>query len=215
MTDTEQPASSGVPSDAAARILAAAETLFAEQGFNAVSMNAVAERAGVSKANIFHHFSSKKALYLAVLKAACRESFSHIEQLGSQSGTLAERLGNYASAHLASLLEHEHISRLIQRDLLENGPERGRELVEQVFGQNFHRLVEILRAGQAKGELRGDIDPAIVATLLIGANLFFFEKNTVLRHFPDVGFADSPERYSQMVVDIMLRGIAPPAKDKK
>lgn len=213
MTDTERPGNPGGTGDAAARILAAAEALFAEQGFNAVSMNAVAERAGVSKANIFHHFNSKNALYLAVLKAACQESFSPIDNLGSESGTFVERLSNYASAHLASLLEHEHIYRLIQRDLLENGPERGRELVEQVFGQNFHRLVEILRTGQAKGELRGDVDPAGVATLLIAANVFFFEKSSVLRHFPDVGFADSPERYTRMIMDIMLRGVAPPAEE--
>lgn len=204
MTETGQ-----AGSDAAARILAAAETLFAEQGFNAVSMNAVAERAGVSKANIFHHFSSKNELYLAVLKSACQESFGRIENLGSDSSRFVERLSSYASAHLAGILEHAHISRLIQRDLLDNGPQRGQELAEQVFGQNFHRVVEIMRNGQTKGELRDDIDPAMVATLLIAANVFFFEKGSVLRHFSDIDFMDAPERYSQMLVDILLHGITP------
>lgn len=210
MTDA---ASSGTPAgsgDAAARILAAAETLFAEQGFNAVSMNAVADRAGVSKANIFHHFNSKNALYLAVLKAACQASSGHIDHLGSESGSFVERLSNYASAHLAGILEHQHISRLIQRDLLENDPQRGQELAEQVFGQSFHRLVEILRGGQDRGDLRSDIDPAMAALLLIAANVFFFEKSSVLRHFPDVTFMDAPERYSGMLVDILLHGISPP-----
>ncbi|MDO9065438.1 MAG: TetR/AcrR family transcriptional regulator [Sulfuricella sp.] len=195
--------------DAIERILAAAKDLFAESGFNAASMNAIAERAGVSKANVFHHFKSKNALYFEVLKTACSESGSQIDQLGNGSGTLVERLRNFSQSHLANILRDEKISRLIQRDLLENGPQRGKEFAEQVFGQNFARLVEILRTGQKKGELRTGIDPAMLATLLIGADVFFFQSREVLRHFPDVSFTDTPESYSTMLVDILLHGILP------
>lgn len=199
--------------DAAERILAAAKDLFAESGFNAVSMNTIAELAGVSKANIFHHFKSKNALYLAVLKTACSESLPQIDRLENGAGTLVERLRDFSLSHLANILRDEKISRLIQRDLLENGPQRGKEFAEQVFGQNFARLVDILRTGQKKAELREGIDPAMLATLLIGADVFFFQSREVLRHFPDVGFTDTPERYSIMLVDILLHGILP--RDKK
>ena len=200
---------SATSADATERILASAKDLFAEFGFNAVSMNAVADRAGVSKANIFHHFKSKNELYLAVLKSACSHSRSQIEQLGHGSGSLVERLRDYSRSHLAHILRDEKITRLIQRDLLENGPQRGKEFAEQVFGQNFSRLVDILRTGQKKGELRKEIDPAMLATLLIGADVFFFQSREVLRHFPDVGFVDTPEHYSSMLVDILLSGILP------
>ena len=195
--------------DAVERILAAAKDLFAESGFDTVSMNAIAERAGVSKANVFHHFKSKNALYLEVLKTACHESGSHIDRLGSGSGTLVERLRDFSQLHLTNILRDEKISRLIQRDLLENGPQRGKEFAEQVFGQNFASLVKILRTGQKKGELRQGIDPAMLATLLIGADVFFFQSREVLRHFPDVSFTDTPESYSRMLVDILLHGILP------
>jgi TetR/AcrR family transcriptional regulator len=195
--------------DAVERILAAAKDLFAESGFNAVSMNAIAERAGFSKANIFHHFKTKNALYLEVLKTACNESGSQIDQLDSGSGPLVERLREFSLSHLRNILQDEKISRLIQRDLLENSTQRGKEFAEQVFGQNFARLVKILRTGQKKGELRKGIDPAMLATLLIGADVFFFQSREVLRHFPDVSFTDAPESYSTMLVDILLRGILP------
>lgn len=211
MTTLENPdAAAGSGNDTADRILTAAEALFAEAGFNAVSMNAIAERAGVSKANIFHHFSSKNALYLAVLKAACEESRTHIERLGSESGTFVERFRGFALSHLKNILEHAQLSRLISRDLLEKGPQRGKEFAEQVFGQNFARVVEILRSGQARGELRPDVDPAMVATLVIAANVFFFQSRDVLRHLPGVGFTEAPEQYNRMLVDIMLHGILPP-----
>ena len=40
-------------------ILEAAERLFAQQGYDGVSMRTIAREAGVSKANIYHHFDSK------------------------------------------------------------------------------------------------------------------------------------------------------------
>ncbi|MBI3778009.1 MAG: hypothetical protein HY274_03690 [Gammaproteobacteria bacterium] len=96
---------------------------------------------------------------------------------------------------------------MILHELLKDGERQGRDLAEKVFGDNFARLVEILRTGQARGELRADMDPAMIVILLIGASVFFFESREVLRHFPDVKFAHDPERYSRLLVDILLRGI--------
>ena len=51
------------PAEKQARILEAAEALFAEQGFDQTSTMQIAERAGVSEGIIFHHFGSKKGLF--------------------------------------------------------------------------------------------------------------------------------------------------------
>ena len=50
-------------------IVDAARTVFAERGFRAGSLRDVGERAGVSAANVVHHFGSKEGLLLAVLEA--------------------------------------------------------------------------------------------------------------------------------------------------
>ena len=195
--------------DAVDRILTVAETLFAEHGFDAVSMNTIAEAAGVSKANVFHHFTCKNDLYLAVLRNACRDATQHLDNLGNDQEALAARLPQFVRAHLDSLLEHAQVARLLLRELLSDNPRHGQELAEKVYGEKFSRLVAILRAGQQAGELRANIDPAMVATVLIGANVFFFESREVLRHFPDVTFTQQPERYSMMLADMLLHGILP------
>lgn len=195
--------------DAATRILEASRRLFAEHGFDAVSMNAIAEAAEVSKANIFHHFKNKDELYLATLKTACAASCGQIDRFGQADGRFDERLKRYAAEHLGHILDNEQITRLIQRDLLEKGSQRGQQFAEQVFGQNFARLVAILREGQRRGELRAEVDPALVALMVIGTNITFFQAREVFRHFPDVNFAESPETYSRMAMDIVLQGIQP------
>ena len=195
------------------RILAAAEALFSEQGYDAVSMNAIAERAGVSKANIFHHFSTKNALYLAVVKDACKETQSRLQTIEKSHLSIVDRLSHFAQTQLQFMLEHGQTTRLILRELLKNGPEHGRELAEQVFGGSFARLVDMIREGQVNGELRAGIDPAAVAVMLIGMNVYFFEARDVLRHYPDVDFADDPQLFSRKMLHLMLNGILPTPQD--
>jgi TetR/AcrR family transcriptional regulator len=196
--------------DAVERILAAAETLFAEHGFDAVSMSAIGEAAGVCKANVFHHFTTKNDLYLAVLHHACQDAVQHLDDLSNDQAPLTERLPQFAHAHLANMLEHGQMTRLMLRELLSDNPRQGKELADKVYGEKFSRFVAILRVGQEAGELRADVDPAMVATVLIGANVFFFESREVLRHFPDVNFTQQPGHYSTMLADILLHGILPP-----
>jgi TetR/AcrR family transcriptional regulator len=197
---------SSLPANGAERILAAAETLFAEKGFEAASISAIANRAGVSKANVFHHFASKRVLYLAVLKEASRASRALIESLGKAPGSTASRLRHFAQGHLANILAHDRVARLMLRDLLKRGEERGRDLAEQVFGENFARLVKIIAAGQASGELRRELDPALLALVLIGANVFFFEAREVFCHYPTVDFAGRPAEFSEKLLDLVLNG---------
>ena len=49
-------------------ILAAAEIEFVRQGYRGATMQAIADRAELPKANIHYYFKSKKNLYQAVLK---------------------------------------------------------------------------------------------------------------------------------------------------
>lgn len=190
-----------------ARILAAAEALFAEHGFDAVSMSAIAEAASVSKANVFHHFNTKQALYQAVLRQACDITTRQLKHMVAQSGAVAANLGEFAENHLESILEHDQFARLILREILSDMPKERLKIAQQVFGENFSDLVTIIRRGQDHRELRADLDPALVAMLLVGANVFFFQARNVFRHFPEVNFADEPAHYTRMMVDILLRGI--------
>lgn len=209
MSQQAQDKTTTASSDAPERILTAAETLFAEHGFDAVSINVIAKRAGVSKANVFHHFNSKDELYIAVLRAACRDAAENLQHLQHNQQPFHERLADFAREHMNHILEQHRVTRLIQREMLYNEPGRAQDIAEKVFGDIFQRLVQILRDGQTRGELRVGVDPAMLATLLIGANVFFFQARGLLQHFPDVTFAKEPERYSRMMIDMLLHGILP------
>ncbi|MFH1808595.1 MAG: TetR/AcrR family transcriptional regulator [Pseudomonadota bacterium] len=119
------------------QLLAAARTVFAEQGFAAGSMTSVAEQVGIRKASLFHHFASKDALYQEVMTATLLELGQLLARVSdSLTGDFGQRLDLLTRELNAYLGEHLEVTRLLFRDLLFDGPffaGRGRQLVMQVF----------------------------------------------------------------------------------
>lgn len=191
----------------AAAILRSATRLFADRGYDAVPLSAIAEAAGVSKGNIFHHFGSKELLYVAVIREACSHTARLLTELTTSSGSFAERVRHFALAHLRNLITHEEVSRLILREFLEGDGRRDRALVAQVLGENFSKLVGILRAGQMKGEVRQDLDADALALALVAGNVFFFQVRSLLPHLSNARFVEDPDHYSAAVVDVFLKGV--------
>jgi AcrR family transcriptional regulator len=64
--------------DRRAAILEAARAAFADSGYHETSLDAVGKRAGVSKALLYEHFSSKRELYIAVLEMHVHELVERI-----------------------------------------------------------------------------------------------------------------------------------------
>lgn len=60
----------------AASILAGAKRMFLAAGFGAVSMDAIAREAAVSKATVYAHFGSKEELFGAVIARECEQRFA-------------------------------------------------------------------------------------------------------------------------------------------
>src|SRR5712691_6001041 len=62
--------------DKAETVLAGAERAFLASGFGAVTMDAIAREAGVSKATVYAHFSGKEELFGAVIGRECERYFA-------------------------------------------------------------------------------------------------------------------------------------------
>lgn len=196
-----------LPPEGASAILAAAMELFAERGFDSVPLSVIAERAGVSKGNIFHHYGSKDGLYLAVMNQASGNTARLLADVTRGAGPFADRIRHFARAHLHYLVSHECIARLVLREMAQGDEERGRKLVQGAFGENFATLVSIFRAGQQEGYVRLELDPAVMALALLSGNVFYFQSQMVLPHLASVSFANDPDYYSNMVVNVFLHGV--------
>src|SRR3954471_15479210 len=82
-------------------ILDAALDLFAENGFFGTSMREIARAVGVRESALYHHFTSKEALFEALMNEAAMEAIAGIATVFEQSvqedlRTLFERLATAA-----------------------------------------------------------------------------------------------------------------------
>ncbi|HEX9684168.1 MAG TPA: TetR/AcrR family transcriptional regulator [Acidimicrobiales bacterium] len=76
------------------RLLEAAATVFARQGYAAASLDEIADAAGYSKGAIYSNYHSKEALFLAVLERHDAEQTASLGATLRVGGTLEERLAS-------------------------------------------------------------------------------------------------------------------------
>ncbi len=80
-----------------------------ESGYEAASMDAVAARAGVSKATIYVHFESKRALFEAIIRRHTEKLFSHM-QLPDKIDDLRQALIVMAQSFVEMILMPDTLS---------------------------------------------------------------------------------------------------------
>jgi len=188
------------------RIFCAAERLFAERGFDSVAISDVAREAGVCKANVFHHFATKQALYEAVLTRSCEELGEEVGRRLSAEADPALQVPHFLVWYRDYLRAHPSTARLVFRevtgnpDLAESGP------VFPVLSRLFDNVVAHVGGARDAGVFRSDANPTVVASLMLGVTLFNSQTEHLRAHMPawrDV----SDESYLALLTDVLMHGV--------
>jgi AcrR family transcriptional regulator len=194
MSDALRP---GRPRSAAAdqAIVDAALAVFAEEGFDGLTMEAVAARAGVGKATVYRRYPGKAEL---VIRAASCLSAAQAPEVdtGTLRGDLqaiARNLVHLLTATVAGRCVPELVSALPR--CAELADEHGRFIA----ARRRHTLRAVERA-VARGEIHADADAELIADVLAGP---IFYRHLVLRGRLDV-------RYADRVADAVIAGLARP-----
>lgn len=146
-------------------IIRAATELFGRDGFAATSVDQLAERAGVAKGAVYHHFETKEALFETVFDAASRD-------VAARVGLAARKADDpLASISLGTRAYFKFCSEgATGRIILGDGPavlgwQKWREVDARHFGAVFP---DVLRAAIKQG-LIDDQPVEPMANLLLGA----------------------------------------------
>lgn len=148
-------------------ILDAAGELFVAQGYGAVSMDAIARAAAVSKATLYAHFASKDVLFANIIGGACKENISADDFLPDSDIDIASALTILGGRMLRFLLDVRPLA--IYRVVVSESPrfpELGRAFYEA--GPGLFRTVfgDWLARQHAAGRLRVN-DPECAADQFI------------------------------------------------
>lgn len=102
-------------------ILKAALGVFARLGLDGASVEAIAQAAGVSKANLLYYHPTKEALYVAVLEQGLSLWLAPLSRF-SEGDDPAEAIAALIDAKLALSRDHPEVSRLFALEMLRGAP---------------------------------------------------------------------------------------------
>lgn len=162
-----------------AKILASAQALFIEKGFDGTSMSAIARRSGVTQSMIHHYFGSKEALWQAVKKLSYDEYLAHQQQLLDEIDE--EDITSFVHHSLSSRFQffqaNPQTARLLSwLQMMEDptGIETGQEIGQQ--------MLDKIRRAQAAGQIRDDIEPENVLAISIALTTHWFQSRHVIEN---------------------------------
>src|SRR5215211_8661461 len=145
-------------------ILAAAEEVFARRGYHGAALDDIAQAAGISKALIYEHFTSKRELHASLVTAHVEEIFRRLQANHEAGTTGEERLRGGIDAFLSFVEEHREAWRALFRDAAD--PEMG-GVVAQVQVQATGVIATLLAGDEQTAQSRQAIQ--MHAQLLSGA----------------------------------------------
>ncbi len=190
-------------------LLRAAEELFSARGFDGVSIEDIADRAGVNKALISYHFRGKRGLYAAVLESTFAEMAGRVESIEAGAKDAAEALHGVVGAFAAVARDRPGFPTLFVREVLATGLDPAvLPYLVRIVGVS-RRLVE---RGVREGLFRR-VDPLLLHFALVGSLVFFFSTERARQRAVADGLLPfaMPDQvaFARFVEETTLRGLAP------
>lgn len=147
-------------------ILDEATRLFAERGYDGASMADLAERVGLRKASLFHHFASKDVLYTAVLDRLLTQVHQAIADTAVTGKTYSESLDKMSDAVTTVLGNNKYAAALLVREAIDWGPfvqQQGPAMLAAAQAAE-----SFIKAGQKAGEfIEGDSKQLMLSLLSV------------------------------------------------
>lgn len=196
-------------------VLKAAEKLFAMRGFAGTSMRDLAKESGVSQPLIHHHFGSKQGLYSAVKGHVLerfhkewqrvREKIAENRESKGATETAPVWLSESTRLFFDFLRRNPMLLRLASWARLEG--ERDLWPGEMVIRQTVD---DFWRQQQADGNVRPDVDPAVISIIVESIGMYWMENRVWLEQVIECGEKGRRAKeahYMAGVFDVLLKGV--------
>jgi AcrR family transcriptional regulator len=176
-------------------ILAATLELLGEDGFDGLSIEAVAARAGVGKTTVYRRWPSKIPLVVDALTAMKAPTVSAVPDDMSTRDALLRAMSGFAKPNEGSAARV--LAGLV--DAMSRNAELAQAVRTVLVAERERGLVAVIERGKQRGEIRPDVDARVMVDLLGGP--------VVLRRL--ITGQPVNQRLTHTIVDLVLDGAAP------
>ncbi len=211
------PPTAPTPEGTAEAILDAAERLFAERGFARTTIKAIAAGAGgVNSALLYYYFGDKDGVYRAVFRRRIEALMAEGMRQLDGAASPADAIRRFARAYMDHMLAHPTMPRLLIREVVDHDAAHAVEEVRRVASGAFQRLCDVIRAGQARGDFRRDLDPAHAALSTLSPVVYVLIARPIVSVLLTGGRGgltdDTLRAFAEHAADFALAALAPRAR---
>jgi AcrR family transcriptional regulator len=159
-------------------ILAAASALYAERGYDGVSMRDVAAAVAIQPASLYHHFKDKDALILAALEHALSAKAVIGRDILLKQEPLEQRLNAFVDWLVRLFFDDPAFARMTIRGALDGNDQRRAYLAKTVIEGVFAPLAQLI------SELSDALDPGLTAASIFSLVAGHFQLASTFVHLP-------------------------------
>ena len=195
------------PDERPRALMTSAMKLLLERGYGRVSLAAVANDAGVSKATIYHYFSNKDDLLTQSLALRMAEKHGAIEQqIATAGGSASERLRTFLREfwNQSTTPQAGFWQQMLATEIVTDAPDVFATWVRGLV-ERWRTVERLIREGQRVGEFQRDVDVSIAARTILSAlsHQALFHVHFDLRRYAPY----DPARLCSAIIEQFLRGL--------
>jgi AcrR family transcriptional regulator len=154
-------------------ILEAAAVAFTRNGYDATTIDDIADELRATKGRVYHYYRSKADIFLDVVLTGIRDLLAEVRPLAEADGDAVERLERMVRRHAAMMMTRNAFQRVavqaVEMRRLGQGPRY--ESLHDIVGMRdeYEQLfADVVAEGQREGALRGT-DPRLATKPVLGA----------------------------------------------
>ena len=196
--------------------------VFLQRGFARATTREIAQTAGVAEGTIYRHFADKYALFHEVFLSLTAGVGEELRRIPARAGhgTVRDNLEYLfvlvggMQAHLSSLMASMWADPELARNFGAHVREHAAEGFERP--EPVSMLAEYIRAEQALGRIRGDVDAVEAAAAVVSVPFASGMEHALSAQFSAPGGLPAPEDFpapAAAALDILARGLAPSPDD--
>lgn len=193
-------------------ILKAATALFAEKGFEAVSVREISNAAQVNVAMVSYYFGSKESLYLACIENFAQASYDEVRKLLSTPSDVASfrsQFAEFLNYKMDSLVRNREVHFIILREMQSDRPEYFRKKIILQMKPFFEVMENFLEAAKREGFIKEEFDVKGLALMSMGLLCQPFLAERFIQSEYGFSFLDEAHKkiYIEQVANLFFSGV--------
>jgi TetR/AcrR family fatty acid metabolism transcriptional regulator len=192
-------------------ILHAAVRVFAEKGYHGCRIADVARAAGVAYGLVYHYFRNKDELLESVFAEQWTILINALKAIDEGPGTAAEKIAGVCGFVLDVYKTAPTAVRVLILEVTRTPNALRAGSTPQTFAAAVGILADLVRQGQARGELRADLEPVVAAAGVLGALEMTLTGLVMGLVRPPGPPEDEIDRVKAQLVAFVLAGLRAPA----